>query len=221
MIRCPVVAVVGNSNSGKTTVAADLIAKLTSRGYQVAAIKHCPHGHEAQRADSDTQRLYEAGAKTVLAASPDQHTQVSRRASDEPLESAVRPLLGGVDLVIVEGYKDSEAPKVLVLDESGNAPEVENVIAVVSRNGTESDVPCFVAGSLEGLADMVDRMCNGTEAAGPGVSLVVDGKEVKLAGFVERILARTVQGIVSELKDVSGSLNDIELTVREKPTRRL
>jgi molybdopterin-guanine dinucleotide biosynthesis protein B len=220
MTLCPIVAVVGNSNSGKTTVAADLIAILTSRGYEVAAVKHCPHGHEGQRADSDTQRLYKAGAKTVLAASPDRHTQVSRRSSDEPFNSAVRPLLGGVDLVIAEGYKESEAPKVLVLDENGDAPEVKNVIAVVSRNGTESDVPCFAAGSLEGLADLVDRLCIGAEADGPGVTLVVDGKDVELTGFVGRILARTVQGIVGELKNVPDAPGEIQLIVRNGKSER-
>ncbi len=66
----PIVAVVGLSDSGKTNVAASLVAALAGQGYRVAAVKHCPHGHESDRPSSDTDRLYEAGAVTVAASSP-------------------------------------------------------------------------------------------------------------------------------------------------------
>lgn len=67
----PVVAVVGYSDSGKTRVAAALIELLSARGYRIAAIKHCLHGHQPARPHSDSERLYERGAVAVIASSPD------------------------------------------------------------------------------------------------------------------------------------------------------
>ena len=61
----PVIAVVGYADSGKTTVAAALIQILSGEGYEVAAVKHCPHGHDVDREGSDTQRMGQAGAAAV------------------------------------------------------------------------------------------------------------------------------------------------------------
>ena len=40
----PIVSVIGNSKSGKTTLIEKLIQELKSRGYRVATIKHIPQG---------------------------------------------------------------------------------------------------------------------------------------------------------------------------------
>ena len=40
----PIVSVIGNSKSGKTTLIEKLVQELKSRGYRVATIKHTPQG---------------------------------------------------------------------------------------------------------------------------------------------------------------------------------
>ena len=138
----PVVAVVGLSNSGKTTVAAALVAALASQGYNVAAVKHCPHGHESDRLSSDTDRLYQAGALTTR----------RRVGADLELETVVSAIGGGADIVVAEGFKSSAAPKVVV----GDLPvSSENVIAYVDSEPVGSDVPTYTFSQLEGLADEI------------------------------------------------------------------
>ena len=151
-IAPPVVAVVGLSDSGKTTVAASLVAALASQGYNVAAIKHCPHGHESDRPSSDTDRLYEAGAVTVAASSPGALTTRRRVGGDPALETVVSTIGADADIVVAEGFKSSAGPKVVV----GDLPvSLERVIAYVDREPGRSDVPTYTFSQLDGLADQI------------------------------------------------------------------
>ena len=93
----PVITIVGYSNSGKTTVATELIRILDEMGYKIAAVKHCPHGHDIDREGSDTQRMALAGASAVVSVSPDKLTRIewkkpwalSQRKSPQPVLSAM------------------------------------------------------------------------------------------------------------------------------------
>ena len=118
----PVVAVVGYSDSGKTKVASSLIKTLTDEGYRVAAVKHCPHGHAADLANSDTDRLYKAGAVAVVASSPARLTRFERVTLDSSLESIVSTMGDRIDLVVAEGFKSSAVPKVLVANGASPTP---------------------------------------------------------------------------------------------------
>ena len=98
----PTVVVVGNSDSGKTRVASSLVATLAGQGYSVATIKRCPHGHQIDRPNSDSDRLFKAAA-AVIAGSTGKFTRVTRVEGDlspwavEPLpfsRSASRALDG-------------------------------------------------------------------------------------------------------------------------------
>ncbi len=140
------------SDSGKTTVAASLVAALASQGYNVAAVKHCPHGHESDRPSSDTDRLYEAGAMAVAASSPGALTTRRRVSNDPALETVVSTIGAGADIVVAEGFKSSTVPKIVV----GDLPvSLENVIAHVDSKPERSDVPTYTFSQLEGLADQI------------------------------------------------------------------
>ena len=151
----PVVSITGNSNSGKTRVAASLIKNLSRRGYRIAAIKHCPHGHGSGHPQSDSKRLYDSGAIRVIASSPGKLTLAKRVDHDASLSSLVSSLGGEADLVIAEGFKSSGAPKVLVLDGSGTTPPVSNVIATVNGEGREWGCPSYAFDRLDSLAAQI------------------------------------------------------------------
>ena len=153
----PVVTIVGNSNSGKTTVAVFLIEALTEKGYTVAAIKHCPHGHDVDRRGSDTHRMYSAGATTVIAGSPGRTTRVDRASLDPSLDLSGYPLPVEADIVIAEGFKTSLLPKVLVEGDDGKAPSIENVIAVVGSDRRTSAPDYYHRDELSELATLVEN----------------------------------------------------------------
>ncbi len=214
----PVVAIVGNSNSGKTRVAVSLVEKLVAEGYRIAAIKHCPHGHESDRPGSDTDRLYRAGAQTVIASSPGKQTRTERLEDDWPLEEIVASLDDGVDLVIAEGFKESAVPKVLVLD-GGTPPAVDNVVAVVSETSASSDPPTYSFSTLGLLAAQlrVQFLETAQPPAAEEVSLVVDGVPVILKSYLATVLAGVIRGLLSSLKDVPPEAKEVQITLRARP----
>ena len=150
------IAVVGNSGSGKTTLCTQLVADLSVRGYRVAVVKHCPHGHDVDWRGSDSQRIFEAGAVTSVAFSSDKVTRVDRPQPDSLVEDLVVELNGTSDLVLVEGFKNLNLPKILVDD--GHPPKVDNVLATVSLgwNGTvPAGPPAFPADQVSALTDLI------------------------------------------------------------------
>jgi len=154
----PVVAVVGYSNSGKTRVAASLIEILSAKGYRVSAIKHCPHGHEAGRPGSDSDRLLQKGATAVIASSPDKRPTVERVEHDFSLASLVCSLETPSDLVIAEGFKASHVPKILVEDGKRMEDSVTNIIATVCSDEVVPGVPNYAFQDLDALADRVQKI---------------------------------------------------------------
>ena len=54
----PVVAVVGPTNSGKTTLVEKLIRELCARGYRVATVKHAPQESSVDLPGSDPEAMY-------------------------------------------------------------------------------------------------------------------------------------------------------------------
>ena len=153
----PVVAIVGISNTGKTRVAASLVEILSYQGYRIAAIKHCPHGHDFGPPESDSERLYDSGAVRVIASSPDKLTLAERVDHDASLTSLVSSVRGEADLVIAEGFKSSGEPKVLVLDGMDSLSSVSNVIATVNGDGRAWGCPNYGFDDLESLAALICR----------------------------------------------------------------
>lgn len=160
----PVVAVVGTSKSGKTTVASALVRILSAKGYRVAAVKHCPHGHDIDRTASDTDRLYKAGAVAVIASSPGKRTRIERVAG---LDSLVASFGGEVDLVIAEGFTASDVPKVLVVNGGSGASSLANVIATVGEGPGGRDSSIHSPEDLEELAAILRKKLL-EEHGGPG-----------------------------------------------------
>ena len=58
----PIISIVGNSNSGKTTLIEKLIPELKKRGYRVGVIKHAHHGFNIDKKGKDSWRHKVEGA---------------------------------------------------------------------------------------------------------------------------------------------------------------
>jgi molybdopterin-guanine dinucleotide biosynthesis protein B len=123
---------VGYSNSGKTTLICRLIPLLTQRGIQVGTLKHHAKALDLDRRDKDTWRHREAGARVVSITAENQSAVWYRepRTMEELLIH-----YAGLDVVLVEGYKEAGYPKLVVLREREHMHLLErltNIRAVVS-----------------------------------------------------------------------------------------
>jgi molybdopterin-guanine dinucleotide biosynthesis protein MobB len=156
----PVVATVGRSNSGKTTLLEKLIPELQRRGYRVAVVKHLHHaGTPFDVPGKDSYRFAQAGAEQVILAAPDRVVHV-RHHEQEPTLAEVVAGIRGVDLILVEGYKRADVPKIEVSRRERDMELVcgddERLIAVASDQRFDVDVPQFDLDDVAGLADLVE-----------------------------------------------------------------
>lgn len=209
----PVVAIVGASDSGKTTVAVGLIRELASRGHRVAAVKHCPHGHRVDPEGVDTDRLAAAGALLSVAASPDRVTTVERRETDPSLAEIVDRSAGNFDLVVAEGYKHGDTPKILVQSDKALPITPSNVVAVVGDDAAGLTAPRFTPDDWQGLATWVEDRFLARKADPGGVSLTVDGVDVPLSRFPADALSATVLGFIRSLNGIPEEPRTVEVTI--------
>lgn len=122
-----VIGVVGDSDTGKTTLLEQLIPALSAEGLAVGAVKHASHGFDADRPGKDSQRLYASGADAVALISDTQLATFVRREPERPsLDEAVAALPAGLDAVLVEGFAWEPIPRV-VLVSRGQTPRHEHL----------------------------------------------------------------------------------------------
>ena len=145
-----VLSVMGLKNSGKTTVAVGLIARLASRGLAVAGLKksHVPTLNLDARG-TDSAALWEAGARFVAVRSRFQTLSLERHPGEDPAAELLDLVPPSVVLVVAEGLlpPGPEAPRAIVC--LRRFEELEETLAV--RGIRPGDV-LALAGPAAGLA---------------------------------------------------------------------
>lgn len=113
MKRQYVFAVSGVKNSGKTHLISDLIRHFREKGMTVSVIKHDGHDFEPDVPDTDSFLVRKAGAEGVAVFSGNRMMIIKERpvASEKELIRAFPES----DLIILEGFKHSEYPKIEVI----------------------------------------------------------------------------------------------------------
>ncbi len=150
------------SGTGKTTLVEKVIGLLKERGYKVGAIKHDAHKFEVDKPGKDSYRFTAAGADSVLVASSTKMALMKCLEQELPLEELIG-YFPDVDIVIIEGFKNSTVPKIEVhrheygelLYGSTDKPYA-NVIAVASDlEDLELDIPVLDLNDPAAIVDFV------------------------------------------------------------------
>ena len=154
-----VISIVGRSQSGKTTLIEKLIPEFKNRGYTIGTIKHSHHNPDIDRSGKDSSRHKSAGADTVIFHSPGKIAMVRDDHAGD-----VDSLLGyfkDVDLVITEGYKAGNKPKIEIVRAARHPePLLKDdafLIAVVTDVDLQLKVPIFGFEDVVPLADMIEK----------------------------------------------------------------
>jgi molybdopterin-guanine dinucleotide biosynthesis protein B len=157
----PIVSIVGNSDAGKTTLLEKLIAELTARGYRLGTVKHDVHGFDIDHEGKDSWRHKQAGAHTVVISSPTKVALVKDAETEETLDSLASQYFQNVDLILTEGYKKEDKPKIEVFRNGVHAAPLfggdKRLVALVSDTSLDLGVPCFDLEDAMGLADFVEE----------------------------------------------------------------
>ncbi len=156
----PYFSFVGRSNTGKTTVIERLIPILVGKGLKVAVIKHHPHDFEIDIPGKDTYRYKQAGATMSILASPGKVAVVEDTEAELTLEEIITRYIHDVNLLIVEGFKREEIPKIEVFQrkEGADMPvcaEDKNLIAVITDESIDTPLPVFARDDVGGVAEFI------------------------------------------------------------------
>ncbi|MDH7556737.1 MAG: molybdopterin-guanine dinucleotide biosynthesis protein B, partial [Candidatus Methanosuratincola sp.] len=134
MHRPPALAIVSfRSGAGKTTILEGIIRILTKTGYRVCAIKHSAHS-EIRDAGKDTWKYREAGAAASALLQPSGYLEVCSKSADLHLAIDVISRLNP-DIVLCEGFKDSDLPKIAIVESSelDQGVRLQGVVAFVLK----------------------------------------------------------------------------------------
>ncbi|MFZ5447445.1 MAG: molybdopterin-guanine dinucleotide biosynthesis protein B [Thermodesulfobacteriota bacterium] len=154
--RDKTIAIVGPSNSGKTELVCGLLMWFDEHNLKVAVLKHS-HKQSLGDEGKDTWRYRQAGGRLVALAAPGL-LQITRSYPGEPELSAVlAELAPGVDLILVEGYKSSDLPKIGVVgpEPPPALPEYPHLVAWVSPVALASDLPVFHPRQVEEIGSFI------------------------------------------------------------------
>ena len=151
----PIVSVVARSNTGKTTLLEGLLPALKEAGLRVAVVKHHHHTSSFDTPGKDTFRLAEAGADLVVGVSPVQVATFSRQTGSDDLDSVIAQHCAGYDLVLTEGYKRGDYPKIEVHRAERSTEllcDFGEMLALVTDTDWVTNVPQFSLDDADGLA---------------------------------------------------------------------
>ncbi|MCJ7763554.1 MAG: molybdopterin-guanine dinucleotide biosynthesis protein B [Dehalococcoidales bacterium] len=210
----PVISVVGRSNVGKTTFLEKVVKELKSRGYRMAVVKHDSHSFDIDHPGKDSWRLTQAGADVVAISSADKMAMVKRPARELTLDQLTGIVMNGVDIIITEGYKGADKPKIEVFrsDISDRIlSQEQDLLALVTDKHFDLDVPQFTADDANGIVDLIiERFLNQT--AEEDITLYVNGNYIKLKSFIKDAFINTISGMVSTLHGAENT-REIKLTI--------
>ncbi|MDO8988975.1 MAG: molybdopterin-guanine dinucleotide biosynthesis protein B [Sideroxyarcus sp.] len=156
----PVFNIVGFSGSGKTTLVEKLIRELSGRGLRVATIKHAHHEVVLDTPGKDSYRNKEAGAVMSLLLTSNRLQLVADATEGREPEQLAQRYLGGVDLVLAEGFTVSPGMKIEVLRrETAKPPRCtieDGLIAIVTdMNEVYPQLPHFALDDVNGIVEFI------------------------------------------------------------------
>ncbi len=152
--------VTGWKNSGKTGLMERLVSEFTARGLSVSTIKHSHHSADVDHPGTDSHRHRQAGAQEVVLASVNRVAIMQElRGAPEPPLAELLDRLNPVDLVLIEGYKRADHPKVEAFrTASGHdliAPGDPSIRAVASDTPLALNRPVIDLDDTAAIADFI------------------------------------------------------------------
>jgi len=212
----PVVSIVGKSKSGKTTLIEKLIRELKSRGYRVATIKHTPQSLTFDEPGKDSWRHTQAGSEATMISSPDKILLIKPVARDTSLEEIAHLLGEDYDIILTEGFRQSDAPKIEVHRQVAGPPltATRKLIAIATDEPLETKTRQFSLEDIKGLADLLEQ--GFIKPQRERVSLYVNNTPISLSSFPRQIISNILLAIASSLKGVR-KIRSLDIFLRKSP----
>jgi molybdopterin-guanine dinucleotide biosynthesis adapter protein len=198
----PIISIVGRSKSGKTTLLEKLLVELKSRGYRIATMKHTPMGMASEDSDKDSERHLKAGSEATIICDPTRLVMIKPVTEASPLEEIARFFEEDYDLIITEGFKQDDAPKIEV-HRKNVAPalkDIKNIIAVATDEKLDIKVRQFALEDIKGIADLIED--GFIKPQQERLVMYTNGQAITLTAFPREIINNMLLAMASSLKGV-------------------
>ena len=153
-----VVGIVGWKDVGKTFFVTEIINLLVKKGYKVGTIKHAHHDFDIDKPGTDSFEHRQSGASEVIISSSKRWAKIieNNNKTEKKLNELLREF-NDVDLVIVEGFKKENLPKIEIIGQNSKIVnnEIKNVVAIVADQKTKSNIPLFMRNDVESLTEFI------------------------------------------------------------------
>ncbi len=143
-----VMAFVAWSGTGKTTLVENVVKLANEKGLCIGALKHDAHRFEIDKPGKDSHRLFAAGAESMMIVSDEKLALVRRHETAPGVDELIAQQFSHCDLVLVEGWKNSNLPRIEVHRPALERPLLcrdkthdHNLVAVASDAPVDVDVP--------------------------------------------------------------------------------
>jgi molybdopterin-guanine dinucleotide biosynthesis protein MobB len=211
----PIVSIIGRSKSGKTTLIEKLIVELKSRGYHVATAKHTHRDMTSPESDKDSDRHLKAGSEASLIIDPHGLMMIKPLQKELTLTQIAQIIGEDYDLILTEGYKQDDAPKIEV-HRKENAPpltDVKKLFAIATDEPLDTKVRQFALDDVKNIADLLE-----TGFIKPNrkrFTMEVNGVPIVLNAFTEEIVENVVLAMANNLKGV-GKIGTLKIFLKKE-----
>jgi molybdopterin-guanine dinucleotide biosynthesis protein B len=201
------IQIVGTKDTGKTTLLEGVTRELTRRGRTVCYVKHTHQEPPMDSPDTDTARLAEAGAEVSILAGAST-TTTYRSSGKERIENvSFREALPG-EIVLAEGFKSVPGKKIVIAGGDLDIESLDGVVAVVGPAPEGFAGPSFDPREVGEITDLIEELAAAANDQTWATRIQVDGREIPLNAFVQDVLATTLKGFCSSLRE-----GDVERTI--------
>jgi len=210
----PIVSIIGKTKSGKTSLIEKLVQELKSRGYQVATIKHIPQGVNFDEPGKDSWRHIQAGSEATAVSSPDKIVVIKPVAQDASLDEIARLLGEDYDIILTEGFKQGNAPKIEVhrKDVGPLLKDIKKLIGIVTDEPLETKARQFSFDDVDSLVDLLEKGFIKPQAE--RISLYVNNTSITLTAFPKQIITNVLLAMASCLRGV-GEIRNLQIFLRK------
>ena len=154
-----IVGIVGWKNSGKTYFVSKIINKLKIKNFRVASIKHAHHEFEIDHKNTDSFIHREAGSSQVIVSSSKRWVKITElNGSKEKTLNYLINQLSHTDIVIVEGFKNDNHPKIEIIKTGNNNylfNKISNIKAIISQEKINTDLKQFKNNEIDNIVNFI------------------------------------------------------------------